>query len=356
MADSYIVTGIMSGTSLDGVDLACCRFIFQRGQWRYEILAAETKKYSEAWKKKLRSLITGDAETYAHADVQLGRLFGQLAEKFHSKHHLRPDFISSHGHTIFHQPANKFTAQIGSGAAIAALSGFPVVCDFRSTDVALGGQGAPLVPIGDMLLFSEYVCCLNLGGIANISFGAASKRVAFDICPVNMSLNDIAAEAGKAYDDGGRMASRGSIYNPLLEKLNRLAYYRTKGPKSLGAEWYNMSFKPLVDKSKISLPDKLATVCEHIAIQLASVIQVAGFSAKQNMLVTGGGALNKFLIERIIRSVPIKVSVPNRSLVNFKEAVVFGLLGALRWRNETNTLCSVTGAARDTSSGAVYLP
>jgi len=353
----YFVIGLMSGTSLDGLDLAFCEFEKKDNRWSYLIHQAETYPYTREWKERLSSIESAAAVDFAMTDASYGHLLGKCAKDFIENHQIRPDFIASHGHTIFHQPQNRFTTQIGKGSAIAAETGLPVVSDFRSADVALGGQGAPLVPIGDRLLFSDYEYCLNLGGFANISFEKNGNRIAFDVCPANIVLNSIAEKAGAYYDDGGEMARKGIILPGLLEKLNLLPYYTRQAPKSLGKEWALAEIQPLIDVA-LTLPasdsllcDLLATFCEHIAIQVARIVcPMPG----EKILITGGGAFNKFLIERIAQHIRAEIELPDNKTINFKEALIFAFLAVLRWRNEVNCLMSVTGAARDSVGGAIY--
>ncbi len=294
--DTYRVTGLMSGTSLDGVDIAFCTFNLMKGKWNYNLEKAETIVYSNEWKARLSSLENEPAFEFVKTDAEYGHFLGKITKEFLVKYNLKPDFIASHGHTIFHQPEKNFTSQIGNGSAIAAETGFPVVCDFRSVDVALGGQGAPLVPIGDQLLFGNYDYCLNLGGFANISFKQSGNRTAFDICPVNIVLNHLASFLHKEYDENGMLARNGSFCKPLLEELNNLKFYRKPPPKSLAKEWVLLEVNPLMDRFEIPIEDKLRTFTEHIAGQIANVVNATNQSA---ILITGGGAFNSFLIERI---------------------------------------------------------
>ncbi len=344
------VTGIMSGTSLDGVDLALCAFSEVDGRITYRILKAITVGYSDEWKSNLRSLETASAEELAFMHSTYGDYLGLLAKEFHEGEQV--DFISSHGHTIFHQPHRRFTFQLGSGASIAAIAGVPVVCDFRSKDVALKGQGAPLVPIGDELLFSEYDFCLNLGGIANISYRSDKNRIAYDICPANLVLNELASEAGMSYDNKGYLASQGTLINELFTELNALSYYSTPSPKSLGRENVVELFLPLMQRyAHHSLSDRLFTFSLHIAKQLS---HAASFGSSQRMLVTGGGAFNDHLISLIRTMCGCEVIVPEKKIVEFKEALIFAFLGILRWEGRVNTLGSVTGAISDSCGGCVY--
>ncbi len=348
---NYKVIGLMSGTSLDGLDIACCEFSLDDGRWNYKIHCAETVPYSDDWKKRLSTLETGSALEYVTTDIEYGHLLGELARDFITRHNLEVAFIASHGHTIFHQPGKRITSQIGRGSAISAEAGLPVVCDFRSLDVALGGQGAPLVPIGDALLFSEYGYCLNIGGFANISLQRENKRVACDICPANIVMNQLAGLSGYEYDPEGMMAASGTINAELLAKLNGLPYYRLAFPKSLGKEWVIENIHPILNQSGIPVNDQLATFCEHIAMQVGSAT-TPGEGSK--LFITGGGAFNTYLIERIRHYSQAEIILPDANTINYKEALIFAFLGVLRWRNDINCLKSVTGSAKDSSGGAIY--
>lgn len=338
----------MSGTSLDGVDLALCEFGEHEG---YSILAAETVPYSDQWRQRLAQVERGTAFELALTHVELGHLYGRLVRDFVAANGGHADAVASHGHTIFHQPSLGLTTQIGDGDAIAAETGLKVVSNFRTLDVALGGQGAPLVPIGDAMLFGQYDACLNLGGIANISYNDGGRRVAFDICPCNMVLNRLASELGLAYDPQGENARRGLMDYYLGETLNRLDYYRLEPPKSLGKEWFLDQFWPAVEASHLPVVDKLRTATEHIATQIAAVLTRQHIG---NVLVTGGGAFNRFLIECLSMAAPaVEIGVPDDLIVNYKEALVFALLGYLRLGGRVNTLASVTGARTDSVGGTV---
>jgi len=351
--NSYRVIGLMSGTSLDGVDLAFCVFTKQEDKWSYQIEVAETSTYSNEWLSLLPTLMQADAFTFSKANTDLGVYFGQLIRTFIDKHHLETDFIASHGHTVFHQPGIGLTVQIGNGAAIAATCGLPVVCDFRSGDVALGGQGAPLVPVGDVLLFSDFDFCLNLGGFSNVSYQVEGRRIAFDICPVNTILNALSERVGLKFDRSGLIARTGTIDPQLLSDLNDQDFYSLIPPKSLGFEWSNEHIWPLINASSLPVQDILRTVVEHIATQIAT--SLSGFE-KGRLLLTGGGAKNIFLIERIATLTKHKLVIPSELIIDYKEALIFAFLGVLRVREEVNCLSSVTGASRDSVCGAIYLP
>ncbi len=346
------VLGMMSGTSLDGLDIACCEFTRdESGRWHYTVTHADTFPYDLPWRNRLASLPQGTALEYALADSELGHLMGQLARDFIRLNDIKPELIASHGHTVFHQPHRRLTTQIGKGPAIAAETGIPVIYDFRSYDVALGGQGAPLVPVGDRLLFPDYRYCLNIGGFANISEEVGGRRLAYDLCPANIVLNMLAARKGLEYDPGGRIAKDGTPDMKLLEALENLPYYRLAPPKSLGKEWVAENIHPLLTSSLYDPGTLLSTFTEHIARRITAALSPA---AGDQMLVTGGGAFNSHLLSLIRKKTPLTIVVPDPLIVKFKEALIFAFLGLLRARGEINVLSSVTGSPGDTSSGAIY--
>ncbi|MFN5346985.1 MAG: anhydro-N-acetylmuramic acid kinase [Bacteroidota bacterium] len=351
-----IIIGLMSGTSMDGLDLCACEFKNNKNSIEFRIIHADTIPYSEEWRKKLWNAPELSGEKLIKLNHDLGTYYGKTTLAFIERNHLRPTLISSHGHTIFHQPQNGFTLQIGSGANIAALTGIDTICDFRSKDVALGGQGAPLVPIGDQFLFSNYEACLNLGGIANISFFQEGKQIAFDICPVNMALNYYAEKLNLNYDNKGQIASTGKIIQSLLDDLNRLSFYSEKGPKSLGKEWFDKYFLPVINESEkqnnSTIADILRTIVEHISIQHSQIFSENNI--KGPVLISGGGALNDFLISRIISNSSTDIYIPDSNVINYKEALIFAFLGWLYCENKTNTLSSATGAKKDSIGGALY--
>ncbi|MEO6883308.1 MAG: anhydro-N-acetylmuramic acid kinase [Bacteroidia bacterium] len=353
MKQEYKVIGIMSGTSLDGVDIALCRFVLENDKWKYFLEKAETIPYTKTWKKKLSTIENSSAFDFALGNAEYGTLLGNLINSFLKKYFLKADFIASHGHTIFHQPEKKLTFQLGDGAAIAAICNLPVMCDFRSLDVALGGQGAPLVPAGDVLLFSEYDFCLNLGGFANVSFQKKNKRIAFDICPVNLVVNYLCEGIGKPFDDKGKMGKNGKINSSLLAELNKLPFYHLpiNKPKSLGKEWVLKNIFPILKKYEIPLNDKIRTFYEHISIQLNKALEKEKIG---NVLVTGGGAHNDFLMECLRKNSSHTFILPEKKVIDFKEALIFAFLGVLRWRYEINCLQSVTGAIKNSVSGCIY--
>lgn len=342
----------MSGSSLDGVDLACCKFERVNQSWNFQIICAETISYPEMWRARLLGLPKQPMEVYPKMHSFYGRYLGQLVKSFIEKHQLIVDFVASHGHTIFHNPTDGYTAQIGDGAAISATCGLPVVSDFRTMDVGLGGQGAPLVPIGDKLLFSQYNACLNLGGFSNISIINQNHSKAWDIGPCNIVLNAVAESLGFEFDFNGEIAAKGSVRTDLLEELNSLPFYSQVGAKSLGREWVNQNFWPTVQKFQGTADqDLLATFTEHIAIQIAKTLN---HYELKHVMATGGGALNQFLIQTIQTKTACKLLIPSIELVQFKEALIFALLGLLRICNEDNVLSSVTGSKQNHCAGALY--
>jgi anhydro-N-acetylmuramic acid kinase len=348
----YKAIGLMSGTSLDGLDIAACEFTLEQNKWSYKICHSHTFPYPPEWHVRLSNLPQANAFSFALTNVEYGHLLGKLTKTFIEKTGFKPDLIASHGHTVFHQPGKALTVQIGAGSAIAAETGIPVICDFRSLDVALGGQGAPLVPIGDRLLFPEYDACLNLGGFANISMEHCGHRIAYDICPVNIVLNDLASRIGKSCDMYGEMARSGAIDFDLLKQLNQLEYYSGNFPKSLGREWVETELSPFLAGGVENLANLMRTFCEHVAIQINR--SITG-NQTYNILVTGGGTHNTFLMERIEDLSSNFWMIPKIDLVDFKEALVFAFLGVLRSRKETNVLGSVTGSHKNHSGGASFL-
>lgn len=343
--------GVMSGTSLDGIDLVYVCFD-NEDYGNFKIIHAETIQYSKEWKQLLQNAIFSDKDALQQLDVTYGQFLGDILNNFISNYKIvKIDFIASHGHTILHQPQKGITLQIGSGQEIAKITKQKVVCDFRTQDVKLGGQGAPLVPIGDELLFSEYDFCLNLGGFSNVSYNKDNIRTAFDICPVNIVLNFYANKLGLEYDASGTIASEGNINETLLKKLNSLAFYQQKPPKSLGLEWVQKNIFPLIDELETDVPSILRTFVAHIALQISKVIY-----KNDKVLITGGGVFNTFLMDEIRQYSKSQISLPAKELIDYKEALIFAFLGLLKVDNKINCLQSVTGASKDHSSGVLFYP
>ncbi len=350
--EKYTIIGVMSGTSLDGVDLAHIVFTVKNNKWDFQILESETVSYSIDWLNKLKIAVDFSKDALEKLNQDYTQLLAVIISDFIEKYEIKDlDAVSSHGHTILHQPQNGFTLQIGNLPEIATLINQTVVCDFRVQDVQFGGQGAPLVPIGDRILFSEYEYCMNLGGFSNVSFEQNNKRIAFDISPVNTVLNFYANQLGLDYDDKGSISRTGICNKDLLNELNALDFYQKKHPKSLGFEFVKETVLPIIEKYSIPIEDKLHTFTEHVALQIALALP----NKKGSLFITGGGAYNDFLIERIQYHLPkMKLIIPSAKILEFKEALIFALLGVLKLRREINVLSSVTGAKTDHSSGVIY--
>lgn len=354
----YRAIGVMSGSSLDGLDIAFAEFREQGGQWSFSIIETACYAYPDEWSARLQQSVSLHARDYLLLHSEYGHYIGQRVNEFIDKHGLQfqAALVASHGHTSFHLPGKKMTAQLGDGAAIAAETKLPVVTDLRALDIAFGGQGAPIVPIGEKWLLPGYAYFLNIGGIANISVNA-ERYTAFDVCPANRVLNLLANEAGQPYDAGGRMAASGKINAALLERLNNLEFYRQPPPKSLANDFGTGIVYPLIKDAGVSLPDALRTYTEHIAIQVRNAVPKPGIP-HSSMLITGGGAFNEFLVNRLavyMQEMGIETVVPEPGLVEYKEAMIMAFIGVLRWRQENNVLASVTGAVRDSIGGALWM-
>lgn len=346
-----LAIGLMSGSSLDGLDLALVRFTGNGGHYTYHIEKAETLPYPSHWHDQLADAFLHQPEELLSLDKEYGAYLGQQVLRFVKKQGVKPDFVASHGHTVFHKPELRYTLQIGDGQALADACGLTVVNDFRTEDVSKGGQGAPLVPIGDKLLFGDYGICLNIGGIANVSYDIDGTRIAYDICIANQALNWLAQREGLAYDKDGQLARQGCIDPALLTMLNDNGFYRQSPPKSLGREFFETYQKTLLER--YATADALATFVEHIARQIGQAVATL---PEGKLLVTGGGALNGYLVERIGHHTRHQVVVPDRMTVDYKEALIFAFLGLLRLEGQTNVLCSVTGAPTDSCSGKIWHP
>jgi anhydro-N-acetylmuramic acid kinase len=344
--------GLMSGTSLDGLDIVYAEFKKENDKWQFDIIHCETKDYDDRWKSRLRDAHLSGDESLELLNKEYGEFLGNAVKRFIEKNKIKPQLIASHGHTVFHDPANGITVQTGDGREIAKITETTVVYDFRSEDVRLGGQGAPLVPIGDKLLFGEYEACVNLGGFANISVDENGIRKAWDICPVNFVLNALARRLGKDYDDDGLLAQKGKIDKKLLNRLNSLEYYSLPAPKSLGREWVEKNIEPLLADSKLPVEDLLRTFTEHSALKIAGSMK--GIDGK--VLFTGGGTYNDFLMKTISRYTKAETVIPSQKIIDYKEALIFALMGVLRLENKINILGSVTGSGQDITAGRIAEP
>ena len=344
---TYFALGLMSGTSLDGLDICYAKFTLDNNIWNFDILEAETFTYPKIWSGKLSAAIQLSAVDLLELNSEYGFYLGdRIAEFISLKSIAKIDVISSHGHTVHHQPKKKFSYQIGDGRAIKIKNNFPVVYDFRSQDVLLGGNGAPLVPIGDENLFSEYTACLNLGGFSNISFKKNGKRKAFDIVPLNIVLNYFAEKLGQKFDDKGDIARNGTINQTILNELNQLEFYKNTKPKSLGFEFVQKEIFPLLKED--STKNILATFTEHSAQKIAEILNRDNI---KNVLITGGGTYNDFLLEKIKFKTKTQIVIPKNKIIDFKEALIFAFMGVLKLRAENNVLSSATGSSHDHCSG-----
>jgi anhydro-N-acetylmuramic acid kinase len=368
----YNVIGLMSGSSLDGLDIAFVEFTETAGKWNYEIKCAACIQYSNEWLEKLKSAIFLSAKEYQLLHTEYGHFLGEMVNQFIDKFQLnhKISLIASHGHTTFHFPEKKMTHQLGDGAAIAAETKLPAVSDLRSLDIAFGGQGAPIVPLGEKLLFPDYHYFLNIGGIANVSINSQAtdsensfldknEIIAFDICAANRVLNMLAAEKNLAYDEDGKLAAAGKINEDLLQKLNSLNYYSLPYPKSLANSFGTDIIFPLIKSFDLSTEDSLCTYVEHVALQIKNAFIPFFTKAEvQQLMITGGGAFNQFLISRIsihLSEINFEVFIPEEDVIIYKEALIMALLGTLRWREQYTVLSSVTGASQNSIGGALWL-
>lgn len=358
----YRAIGLMSGSSLDGLDIVFAHFLEKGGQWSFTIEAAACLPYEKEWRERLSGATALTARDYCLLHTDYGHYLGKQVNHFMETNGLQYQVavIGSHGHTSFHMPAQLMTAQLGDGAALAAETRLPVVSDLRAMDIALGGQGAPIVPVGEKFLFPDYELLMNIGGIANVSL-AGSPYIAFDICPANRVLNLLAQQNGQLFDQGGEMAAAGKCNERLLIQLNAFPYYSRPFPKSLANEMGTDEIFPLLQSSGCTLNDQLATYVSHIADQTAnsvSALQKKRELTAARMLVTGGGAFNSFLIQQIrerLQPLNVELVIPEENLIHYKEALIMGFLAVLRWRQESTVLSSVTGAGRDSIGGALWI-
>ena len=349
----FKVIGLMSGSSLDGLDIAYVNFSHDNKKWFFQIVEAGNVPYTDEWKNKLSEAFNKNESELKELDIEYGKYLGSITKKFIKKYELDPKLIASHGHTIFHMPEKGYTLQIGNGQEIANETGIMTINDFRTEDVKKGGQGAPLVPIGDKYLLADYPICLNIGGIANLSYDSEDKRIAYDICMANQLLNYLASKLGYDYDNNGNFARQGTVNQDLLNILNDNPYYDKEAPKSLGREFFEEYQHKVIDESSLSAKDLLATATEHIAYQ---IVRATEHLESSKMLITGGGAKNNYLIERIRKMSKHEIIIPETMIIDYKEALIFAFLGALKMEGRINVLSSVTGATSDSSSGNICLP
>lgn len=346
----------MSGTSLDGLDLADVTFHINENNYDFHLNNGITLPFGKSLVKRLKNSANMSGLDLMLLSKDLEVFQANAVEKYlkdYLVHRDHVNFVAAHGHTVFHQPQNNWTLQIGNGPRMASMTGLPWICDFRSMDLALGGQGAPLVPIGDLYLFGKYADgFLNLGGFANLSFKKGDLMYAYDICPVNVVLNKLANNYNMPYDEDGKLSNGGKVITSMLSQLNALSFYEMEAPKSLGIEWVNLELAPILEPFPIN-NDLFATFYSHVAQQIVTNLEK---NKVKKVFISGGGAFNKLLIGQIDASFSGQVVLPTSNIIAFKEAIIFAFLGLRRWEGKTNVLASVTGATRDSSSGIIHLP
>lgn len=347
----------MSGTSLDGLDLCAVEFERTNGRWTYRIHAFETIPYrGTLWPEHLTAAYRdrGALRTQVSHEFALW-CQGQWLD-FGARHQFAAHAVAHHGHTVEHDPLRGITVQIGHEASAFASSPIPVVGDFRSGNVARGGQGAPLVPLADRDLFEDFAVCVNLGGFSNASWtDGGGLRRAGDLGPCNGLLNPLAGELGRDYDPEGTYAATGTARpTPDLEKLH---YYGAPFPKSLGREWMETDFLPAFNAKRPNrTEDALATASAHIAWSIAQGLRAAN-APKGPALLSGGGAYNTDLIRRLRETAPEwEWTVAPKDILEAKEALAFAYLGLLRLRGEPNVLASYAGGTADGCDGSIFGP
>ena len=347
---NFNVIGVMSGTSLDGVDIVYVKFI-QNESWSFKIINSKTYKYEDSTADILNDISKKSLEEIKEIDVVYSKMLAKIINEFIDEFSINKiDFVSSHGHTAIHDPSNLITYQMGNLSTLSTEVNQKVICDFRVQDVKLGGEGAPLVPVGEKYLFHEYDSFINLGGFANISNHKGESLIAYDICPVNIVLNNLSKKIGKDFDDKGSIASSGKLIINLYEELEKLEYYQLDPPKSLGIEWVDEYIFPLINKYfDYPIEDLLNTLSNHIANQISNNLKNL-----DKVLVSGGGAYNDYLIHLIRSKTDSEIIISSKNIIEFKEALIFAFLGVLRNLNINNCYSSVTGASKDHCSGKIF--
>lgn len=347
---NFNVIGVMSGTSLDGVDIVYVKFI-QNESWSFKIINSKTYKYEDSTADILNDISKKSLEEIKEIDVVYSKKLAKIINEFIDEFSINKiDFVSSHGHTAIHDPSNLITYQMGNLSTLSTEINQKVICDFRVQDVKLGGEGAPLVPVGEKYLFHEYDSFINLGGFANISNHKGESLIAYDICPVNIVLNNLSKKIGKDFDDKGSIASSGKLIINLYEELEKLEYYQLDPPKSLGIEWVDEYIFPLINKYfDYPIEDLLNTLSNHIANQISNNLKNL-----DKVLVSGGGAYNDYLIHLIRSKTDSEIIISSKNIIEFKEALIFAFLGVLRNLNINNCYSSVTGASKDHCSGKIF--
>ncbi len=382
-ARERLVVGLMAGTSLDGIDAALVAIHGSASSPFVRLLAFQTFPYRPAVRARIWKATSGEPVTageISDLNFQLGELFGRSALSVCRKARISPSrlaYIGSHGQTIFHHGGadgrRPSTLQIGEPAVIAELTGAPVVADFRPSDMAAGGQGAPLVPIVDYLLLRDRrlgTVALNLGGIANMTAIPASARPeeisGFDTGPGNMVIDALVCEltgGRRRYDRDGRMAARGRVLEPLLSEMLRLPFFRRPPPKSCGREQFGKDFieRYFWPQRRFPPADLVRTATELTARSIAEALRrfVQPRGQFHRLVVSGGGAHNRILVERIRELAPclsLHRSEEWGLPVDAKEAIAFALLADRTWHGRAGNLPSVTGARGSRVLGKVVWP
>ncbi len=346
------ILGIMSGTSCDGLDFCLTTFSEEEKGFTYTITQTHSFLYSKDWKERLEGAFNLSGQDLKRLEYDFSIFQVACINAFREIYpQLNIDIVATHGHTVFHNPDVGYTFQMTLGGLIAEQTKLITICNFRDQDVFLGGQGAPLVPIGDLHLFNGYDACINLGGFANISYQESIERIAYDLCPFNILMNPEANKYGLPYDESGKLARSGNVIRSLLDALNKLPYYKQSYPKSLSIEDLNVHYFRLLDDSSGRPEDKLATLVKHYIDVISKVID-----KKEKVLLTGGGVFNSFFVDNLKKVCKTQIVIPNPTLIEFKEALIFAFLGYLRLRNQVNVLSSVTGSRTNHSSGQIYYP
>ncbi|MEM9719780.1 MAG: anhydro-N-acetylmuramic acid kinase [Bacteroidota bacterium] len=355
---SAIGVGVMSGTSLDGVDLVAAEFSWTEKEiYQYSILSSRSIPYSDQWVSRLANLIDQSGEIFAKTHVYYGHFLGATIRNFIKEENISPDFVGSHGHTIFHQPEKNFTAQIGDGETVVSYLTCPYVTNFRNKDVALGGQGAPLVPLGEKYLFPGRHLFLNLGGFCNL----AVEGLAYDVSSCNGVLNYLVQQIYPElpFDDKGNLAASGNFSEALFTELEALPFYQAAAPKSLGWEWVIEEVLPIVNRSELPIQDKLHTFCHHVANQIFQSLRALN-RQNESILISGGGTHNEFLISLIaerLSTLDIHIEKPvDDSFIDFKEALIFSFLALRTLTGKPTILPSATGASEAGITGSIHLP
>ena len=358
--NTWNAIGVMSGTSVDGLDIVAATFT-SKDNWQYKMLKTVSVDYPDDLRKRLLDCIYSSAQELVFLDLDLGAFIGNRISEFLKDLNIPIDLIASHGHTVFHQPDKGMTKQIGDGQTILNKTGIITINDFRIMDVINGGQGAPLVPIGDQHLFPEFDVCLNIGGFANISFSDHNgNRIAFDTGPANLLLNYLSRKIGHEFDPNGENARNGKLIDNLYQDFNTLPYYDSDPPKSLGLEWVNKNIINDLDNSDYQVIDLLHTCSQHISYHINKAIKTDFQDINKpgeeiKVLVTGGGAHNQFLMDCLReKGININYNMPSREIIDYKEALIFAFLGILRYIRKENVLKSATGAKINSLGGTLH--